>query len=449
MQEITKFVPYEVLSTLSVLQTAGYDAFLVGGCIRDCLMGRAPHDWDITTSAMPEQVLALFRGLGHTVVETGLKHGTVTVVGNDDSYEVTTFRQDGEYTDGRHPNTIEFCSDVKDDLARRDFTINAIAWSPVTGLVDPFDGQKDIGNRIIRGVGNPGKRFQEDALRVMRAVRFAATLNFSVDIYTEIAARKNAKKLKWVSMERKRDELMKMLVGDGIQRVLLNYYDIFFQPIPEILPCVGFEQHNPYHIYDVWGHITAAVAYAPKDPIVRLTMLLHDIGKPQCFQMGEDGRGHFHGHGKVSAEIAGHVLGRLRFDSKTLNTVIQLVEVHDRFIEPNKRAVRRLLREIGSEQFDRLMEVCKADVSAQVKDKLQPRLEKVELLKVMKEEILAEKDCFSMKDLAINGRDLIAAGFAPGPKMGVVLNNLLEAVLADPTLNEKEILLAMVREYEI
>ena len=449
MQEITKFVPYEVLSTLSVLQTAGYDAFLVGGCIRDCLMGRAPHDWDITTSAMPEQVLALFRGLGHTVVETGLKHGTVTVVGNDDSYEVTTFRQDGEYTDGRHPNTIEFCSDVKADLARRDFTINAIAWSPVTGLVDPFDGQKDIGNRIIRGVGNPWQRFQEDALRVMRAIRFAATLNFSVDPYTEFAAKENVDNLKWVSMERKRDELMKMLVGDGIQSVLLNYYDILSQPIPEILPCVGFKQHNPYHIYDVWGHIAATVAYAPKDPIVRLTMLLHDIGKPQCFQMREDGRGHFHGHGKVSAEIAGKVLGRLRFDSKTFNIVVQLVDVHDRFIEPNKKAVRRLLREIGPEQFDRLMEVRKADVSAQVKDKLQPRLEKVEMLKAMKEEILVEKDCFSMKDLAINGRDLIAVGFAPGPKMGIVLNNLLEAVLSNPTLNKKRILLEMAEGYEI
>jgi len=451
--EFFQKIPRGALYILEKLN-AGHQAYLVGGCVRDLLMGLEPHDWDITTSASPREVSFIFMNAGCKVVETGLKHGTVTVYGLDGGgYEITTFRRDGIYIDGRHPQTVQFCDNLQEDLARRDFSINAMAWAPWVGLVDPFDGRKDLEDGVIRCVGNPDERFQEDALRILRAIRFAAKLGFRIAPQTAAASRGRLSMLNCISQERKREELVKLLLGKEAEKVLSEYSDIIGSFVPEIVPCIGFEQNNPYHTYSVWGHIAASVGYAPADPIIRLTMFLHDIGKPRCFQIGADGHGHFHGHGKVSAEMAKNILDRLRFDKATAQKVIQLVEVHDRFIEPNKKAVRRLLNKIGPEQFDRFMEVRKADVMAQNHATLKPRLEKVELLKQLKADIVAESgessgdECFDLKSLAVNGKDLIAMGFEPGPKLGEALNMLLLAVMDEAVENKKDSLIGFLMEH--
>jgi len=442
-------ISQKALKILGILQEAGYKAYFVGGCIRDRLIGRTLTDWDITTSARPEQVVELFEGHGYETLDIGQKYGTVTVCDNLDFYEVTTFRRDGVYADGRHPDSVEYADDIITDLARRDFTMNAIAWNPDEGFIDPFGGRQDIKAKIIRCVGDPDKRFKEDALRIFRTIRFASTLGFMIDPETLAAARANLDRLQdYVSAERKRAELYKLLEGEKARRVLLEYSDILAAVIPEIVPCIGFEQHNPYHVFNVWEHIATSVQNAglgDERHVVHLTMLLHDIGKPYCFQMGEDGRGHFHGHGKVSAKIAKEVLTRLRFEKMTTDAVVQLIEYHDQFIEPNKKAVRRLLSKLGYIQFYRLMEVREADIEAQDLSKAQPRLDKVKLLRKMAKEIKASNNCISMKDMAVNGYDLINLGYKPGPKLGDALNKLFDKVLDHPWLNHRIPLLVMAK----
>lgn len=437
-----------VMYILNTLAAHGEQAYIVGGCVRDKLMDRNPHDWDICTSALPSQTEAIFREAGFSVIPTGMKHGTVTVVIDNEPFEVTTFRVDGDYEDGRHPDRVRFVSDVTEDLARRDFTMNAIAYSPATGLIDPFHGAEDIERRIIRCVGNPDQRFEEDALRIMRAIRFSATLGFSIEKTTENSAKEHLSLLDNIARERIREELLKLLSGVVVGPTLMEYSDFITQIIPELKPCVGFQQNNPYHIYDVWEHIVHAVDIAEPDQELRMALLLHDIGKPFCYEEDENHVGHFHGHGKISADIARVVLNRLRFSSEEISRIVQLVAIHDRRIEPTKKAVRRVLNEIGSEQFDQLMKVRKADIAAQNPDPvlLKPRLEKIKTLKTLKAQILEERECFSLKDLAVNGRDLIAAGVKPGPEIGQVLQYLLDRVLEDASLNDKETLLSIAKE---
>lgn len=431
---------------LRALVSCDKEAYIVGGCVRDTCLGKEPHDWDICTQANPEEVIKIFKGLGHKVFPTGLQHGTVMVVIGGAGFEVTTFRKDGEYSDGRHPDKVEFTSDLCTDLSRRDFTMNAMAFSPTTGLIDPFGGQEDMRKGVIRCVGDPGKRFREDALRILRAVRFASVTGYEIEVSTLAAMRSEAKGLKKVSQERKQKELVPLLQGGSTRKVLVEYGDILAEVIPEILPCIGFVQNNPYHPYDVWEHTAYAVALSPQsDWLVRLALLLHDIGKPECYQEDEAGVGHFHGHGKVSQGIAESILMRLRFDNETVAKVTELVGIHDRSIEATPKAVRRLISQIGSEQFFRLMDIRTADICAQASDLIVGRMEKVKKLREIGWAIVDDKPCLSIKDLAINGHDLIAAGIKPGPEIGRKLKSLLDNVIEDPSLNEKEILLKLSR----
>lgn len=440
-------LPSGVKYILETLKVQGKEAYIVGGCVRDAYLGKTPHDWDICTSALPEETTSIFTQAGYKVIPTGIQHGTVTVLVNGEGYEVTTFREDGACSDGRHPDGVKFVRSLQSDLARRDFTVNAMAYSPVDGLVDPFNGRKDIKNKVIRCVGRPEVRFYEDALRIMRAVRFAAATGFVLEDSTRYEAWSLANCLEGVAWERKQKELVALLQGEYAGMALRKYKDILAWVIPEIRPCFGFTQNNPYHVYDVWEHTVHAVEAAPaQDVIVRLALLLHDIGKPLCYEEDENGVGHFRGHGEVSQKIARRVLARLRFDTDTMETVSELVGIHDRRFEATPKAVRKFMRQIGPEQYFRFLEVRAGDIQAQSPELVDNRMEKVAKLRQIGQEILAEKQCISLRDLAVNGHDLIAVGMKPGPGMGRVLNALLDRVIEDPTLNKKETLLKLCEE---
>lgn len=440
-------LPPAVRGILDTLEAHGEEAYIVGGCVRDMYMGSEPHDWDICTSALPDNSARIFEKAGYKVIPTGIKHGTVTVLIGDGSYEVTTFREEGNYSDSRHPDSVKFVRSLRSDLSRRDFTMNAMAYSPTTGLVDPFNGRKDIKNEVIRCVGRPDIRFSEDALRIMRAIRFVAETGFTLENYTKSAAWYQAPRLEEVAWERKRKELVALLQGVYVRKALRNYKDILAWVIPEIRPCFGFVQNNPYHPYDVWEHTIRAIETVPMDNIiVRLTLLLHDIGKPHCYTEDENDVGHFHGHGKVSQELAEQVLTRLRFDNDTVKTVCELVSIHDWRIEATPVAVRKLMNQIGEEQYFRFLQVRTGDIMAQSFELIAGRLEKVSKLWRLGQDVLAHEQCLSLHDLAINGRDLIAAGMKPGPEIGQVLHTLLDRVIENPSLNEKTILLKLSME---
>lgn len=440
-------LPSGAMTALRALEAQGKEAYIVGGCLRDIYMGKTPHDWDICTSALPEETKSIFEQEGYEVIPTGIQHGTVTVLIQGEGYEITTFREDGDYSDGRHPDTVTFTRSLRGDLARRDFTMNAMAYSPTTGIIDPFNGQKDIKNKIIRYVGRPEIRFYEDALRIMRAVRFASITGFTLENSTRYEAWSLANRLEEVAWERKQKELVGLLQGEYVGEALRKYRDILAWVIPEIRPCFGFVQNNPYHAYDVWEHTVHAVEAAPaQDTIVRLALLLHDIGKPRCYEEDENGVGHFHGHGEVSQEIARQVLTRLRFGTDTVEMVTELVKVHDRRFEATPKAVRKFMSQIGEEQYFRFLEVRAGDIQAQAPELIDRRMEKVAKLRQIGQEVLAENQCFSLRDLAVDGRDLIAAGMKPGPEMGRVLNTLLDRVIEDPSLNEKDTLLELSKK---
>ena len=440
-------LPSGVKFILDTLAAQGKEAYIVGGCVRDAYLGKSPHDWDICTSALPEETTTIFTQAGYKVIPTGIQHGTVTVRIKDKGYEVTTFREDGDYSDGRHPDSVKFVRSLQNDLARRDFTMNAMAYSPATGLIDPFNGRKDIRNKVIRCVGRPEVRFCEDALRIMRAVRFAAVTGFVLEDSTRYEAWSLASCLEEVAWERKQKELVALLQGEYAGMALRKYKDILAWVIPEIRPSFGFTQNNPYHVYDVWEHTVHAVEEAPaQDVIVRLALLLHDIGKPLCYEEDENGVGHFLGHGEVSQKIARQVLARLRFDADTVETVSELVGIHDRRFEATPKAVRKFMGQIGPEQYFRFLEVRAGDIQAQAPELVDSRIEKVERLRQIGQEVLAEKQCISLRDLAVNGHDLIAAGMKSGPEMGRVLSTLLDRVIEDPALNEKNTLLELSKD---
>ena len=430
--------PPHVAGVLRRLRDAGHAAYAVGGCVRDCMMGLAPADYDVATSATPEETLRVFAG--ERVVETGVKHGTVTVLTGGASVEVTTFRVDGAYSDARRPDAVTFTPSLPADLARRDFTVNAMAWDEREDLlIDPYGGAADVERRVIRCVGDPDTRFREDALRILRALRFAAVLDFSIEAETAAALRRNAPLLEKVSAERVNVELCKLLCGRNVRAVLLEYGDVLGVPIPEILPMRGFDQHNPYHIYDVWGHAAAAVESAPPTVVLRLAALLHDIGKPPCFTLDEGG-GHFYGHAKIGAEMADTILRRLRFDTATRERVVMLVREHCGF-ELTERAVKRALNRLGPEAYFELSALMRADNLAQ-SPALRHRQAWIDAMERLGRDILEKETCFSLKDLAVNGDDLIAAGYAPGPALGAALKLLLDAVIDGRAENEKSALLA-------
>ena len=434
-------LPEEVKVILHTLQGAGCEAYAVGGCIRDSLLGRTPDDWDITTSARPEETKALF---GKTI-DTGIQHGTVTVMRHGRGYEVTTYRVDGEYEDGRHPKEVTFTASLEEDLKRRDFTVNAMAYNEEDGLVDLFGGRQDLGRKIIRCVGEANERFEEDALRIMRAVRFSAQLGFTIEERTKEAIRGHADRLRQVSAERIQMELTKLVTSPNPDFLRIAWETgITAVVLPEFDRLMEQPQNNPHHCFSVGEHTLHAMRAVRPDKCLRLAMLLHDVAKPLCLTTDEAGIDHFHGHAQKGERIAAQILKRLRYDNHTTELVSRLVKWHDAAIEPEKKAVRRAASRMGKDLFPLILEVKAADLAAQSDYRRAEKQEWLEQLRGLYEEIEREGDCLTIKDLAVNGRDLMRAGMEPGPQLGRTLQGLLEIVLEDPEKNTKEYLLSLL-----
>ena len=427
-------IPNGAQNIIDTLEASGYEAYVVGGCVRDSLLGIVPHDWDICTSAVPSEIESCFED--RRIVETGLQHGTVTIIEDGVSYEVTTFRIDGKYSDSRHPDKVTYTKDIDSDLSRRDFTFNAMAYNERLGLIDPFGGAFDLIRGEISCVGNANDRFKEDALRIMRALRFASTYGFTISERTNEAIHINKKLLNNIAAERIREELCKIVMGKGVLGVLLNYSDIIATIIPEIEPCIGFQQNNPYHQYTVYDHIAHAVSnYSGDDQSVKLALLLHDIGKPLCYTEDEKG-GHFYGHGVYCHDVAEKVMERLRFDNRTSDEVLTLVLYHDAIIEPTTKAIKRWLNKIGPQRFCQLMDVRMADILAHTKGTQASRVDKCNMVKAVLEQVIEEEQCFSISDLAINGHNIMDLGVPEGKRVGEILKKLLDAVIAEDIENE-------------
>ena len=437
-------LPEHVNQIIHRLQQEGYDAYAVGGCVRDTLLGRTPQDWDITTSAKPQVVKSLF---SHTI-DTGIEHGTVTVMLEHTGYEVTTYRIDGEYEDARHPKSVTFTGNLVEDLKRRDFTINAMAYNDKTGLVDAFDGVSDLEKGVIRCVGNPHDRFREDALRMLRAVRFAAQLGFSIEEETKQAVADLAENLKKVSAERIQTELVKLLVSDHPQE-MRTVYELGLTGIflPEFDRMMETPQITKHHCYSVGEHTIHALMEVPADRILRLTMLLHDVAKPVCRTTDENGQNHFKGHPAEGAELARAILRRLKFDNDTTASVCLLIRYHDDRPKITPRNVRRAISRIGLEHMQQLFAVKRADTLAQSMYQRNEKMAYIDSYEETYRKICEEKQCVQKKDLAINGRDLIALGMKPGKELGEVLQALFEQVLDDPSCNTKETLLARAEQF--
>lgn len=431
-------LPASASRALTLLHAAGYEAYVVGGCVRDSLLHKIPGDWDITTSARPEQILEVFRA--ERTIPTGLEHGTVTVLLDGEPVEITTYRVDGAYTDHRHPDAVSFTASLNEDLRRRDFTINALAYNPLIGLVDIGSGVADLEQQQIVCVGDPETRFTEDALRILRALRFSATLGFSIEKMTAAALRKLAPLLRRIAPERIAAELKKLVCGKDCRRVLLEYPDVLGVILPELTPMVGLQQENPYHYLTVYEHTAETVQAAPPELVLRLTMLFHDCGKPQCYTRDDAGVDHFRGHAAISAAITERALERLRFDRKTIDTVKQLVLHHDDDLPTTAAGCKRMLNRFGKEQTMALIAVHRADILGQHPDKR----DRLSTLDDLEREITALADsgcCVSLRSLAVRGDDLLAIGFLPGRQLGDTLQQLLEEVMDGKLSNERSALL--------
>jgi tRNA nucleotidyltransferase (CCA-adding enzyme) len=435
-------IPANIKKALDILDNNGFEAFIVGGCVRDSLMGKAPNDFDVTTSARPQEIMNCFKGF--KTVTLGIKHGTVAVIIDGEQVEITTYRVDGEYKDNRRPDSVTFTKNIKEDLSRRDFTINAIAYNQNCGLLDCFGGREDIENEIIRCVGKPKTRFQEDSLRILRGLRFASTLGFEVEESTSFAMEECKNLIKNISSERIFCEFKKLLLGENVESVLLKYYSVIGSFIPEILPSVGFDQKNIYHKYDVYGHTVKAICSSPYNEIIRLAMFFHDIGKPSCFTQ-KDGIGHFYGHSKISEEITRKVLIRLKVDKKALEEICTLVRYHDIQMNITEKSVRRLLLKFGEEMFFMLLDVKRADNKSKA-ESLWCRMEDFQKIEDIAKKILNEHQCISLKTLEINGHDIIAEGITDGREIGRLLKLALDAVIDGDIPNQKERLIELIRK---
>ena len=435
-------IPAGARQILQALAGAGYEVHLVGGCVRDLLRGVPPHDWDICTSARPDQTRRCFAG--RCIAGTGLKHGTVTVLEGDEPYEVTTYRTEGPYSDSRRPDHVCFVSDLREDLARRDFTINAMAMDLDGDLHDPFGGRDDLRAGLIRCVGEPALRFQEDGLRVMRALRFGAVLGYTIEEKTAQAIHKNRAMLNRVAAERINAELCQLLTGQNAGHILRAYPDVFCQFWPQLEPLTTLEQHTPWHCWDGWEHTIRALEATPATVPLRLAMLLHDAGKPGCKSTDAGGIDHFYGHPSLSARLADEMLWALKFDNRTRERVVTLVKYHGVQIPCQDRAIRKWLNRLGVEAFFQLLEVKRADNMGQAFQLAKDRLAELDQIRAAAEALITQGECFSLKDLAINGRDVIAAGTAQGPEVGRTLNGLLEQVLSGQIPNERRVLLELI-----
>lgn len=430
-------VPANVAQALDRLHAGGFEAWIVGGCVRDFLLGLTPKDYDITTSARPEETKAVFSDC--RTIDTGVQHGTVTVVFDGDPLEITTYRVDGAYSDARHPDGVTFTRSLREDAARRDFTMNAMACAPGEGLQDFFGGQNDVSQGIIRCVGDPETRFQEDALRILRGIRFASVLGFALEPATEAAARRCAPLLREISAERVAVELGKLLCGKEAGRVLQTYPDILGVVIPELLPMVGFDQRNVHHCHDLLAHTAVALDHTPPNLPLRLAMLLHDVAKPQCFSLGEDGQGHFYGHARQGMAMADAILRRLRFSNQVREKAVTLIRYHDSVVEETPKMVRRWLNKLGTEMFFDLLQIQRGDTLG-LAPAYYTRTARFDRLENQAKTILAEQPCLSVRDLAVNGHDLMALGYR-GKAIGQALNRLLDQVLEGSVPNEKTALL--------
>ncbi|MBO4323499.1 MAG: HD domain-containing protein [Clostridia bacterium] len=422
---------------LGTLTEKGYAAYLVGGAVRDFLLGKPVCDYDVATSALPEHVIAVFGE--KNCIKTGLKHGTVTVLAPK-PVEVTTFRKDGDYFDMRRPETVEFLSDIKEDLQRRDFTVNAMAYSPKDGLIDYFGGLQDLKNKVIRAVGDPYKRFEEDALRILRALRFSSKLGFKIEEKTSAAIRELKKNLSAVSKERIFSELSKLVCGEYAAEVLSEYAEVIFEILPELKPCYKFEQHSKWHRYDVYEHIVRSVGYIKSDETLRFAMLFHDAGKPKKFFIGKDGAGHFYGHAKPSAYIAASALKRLKAPNKLINDVFLLVLEHDKPIKGDDISIKKKLKDLGEKTLFDLIEVKKADHKAQGTVLAEEESKEIFAFEEAVKKIIERGDCYKISSLAVRGDDLKEIGFS-GKEIGETLDALLNDVICGNLPNDRERLL--------
>ena len=431
------YLPPNVHVCIEALEKEGFSCYAVGGCVRDALLGLSPHDYDLCTAAKPETIAQIFAG--HTLVRSGEKHGTIGVVIDGAVYEITTYRTEGDYTDGRHPGWVEFVDDITLDLSRRDFTVNAMAYSPIRGYADPFGGRQDLKDGVLRCVGEAEKRFSEDALRILRGVRFAVRYGLEVEKNTKNAMFRLAPLMEHLARERVFDELCKLLPLVNAED-LLAFAPVLTQVIPELMPLIGFDQKNPHHQYDIFTHTAQVVTGTPADLALRWAALLHDIGKPGCFSQDEQGIGHFYGHARLGAQIADSILLRLKAPTALRQRVVLLVEQHMTPLEPDKKLLRRRLSKLGSEAVHQLLALQRSDMGAKPAD--DSRFSQIQLLL---QEIEAENACLSIRDLAVSGHDLMDLGYR-GPAIGQALQFLLEQVLDERVENEKEALIQALKQ---
>lgn len=441
---MTMDMPKNVDIAINLLQSAGFEAYAVGGCVRDSLLSKTPNDWDITTSAKPEDMKSVFADFH--CIDTGIKHGTVTVVIDGEPLEITTFRLDGEYEDNRHPKSVTFTSNLGADLGRRDFTVNAMAYSKKTGTVDLFGGQNDLKNKIIRCVGDPDRRFNEDALRILRALRFASALDFEIEEKTAQSLLKNRALLGNISEERIAKELLKLVCGKGAKRILTDFAPVLFEILPELQPMYKNSHDNPHHCYDIYEHTLIAVESIDPEPTLRFAMLLHDCGKPAVKKFDENGVAHFYGHQRISAEISAQILARLKVSNKFRDEILFLVSNHDRWeLYENTEKMPRYLSKFGLDGVLNLLKVMRADVLAQSPE-YRYRLDQIADAEEIAKNLAAQKPCLSLSELQINGRTLMDIGIPQGRKLGAVLAQLLDEVIDGVTKNTQEALTTRARE---
>lgn len=441
---MTMDMPKNVDIAINLLQSAGFEAYAVGGCVRDSLLGKTPNDWDITTSAKPEDMKSVFAEFH--CIDTGIKHGTVTVVIDGEPLEITTFRLDGEYEDNRHPKSVTFTSNLGADLGRRDFTVNAMAYSKKTGTVDLFGGQNDLKNGIIRCVGDPDRRFNEDALRILRALRFASALDFEIEEKTAQSLLKNRALLGNISEERIAKELLKLVCGKGAKRILTDFAPVLFEILPELQPMYKNSHDNPHHCYDIYEHTLIAVESIDPEPTLRFAMLLHDCGKPAVKKFDENGVAHFYGHQRISAEISAQILARLKVSNKFRDEILFFVSNHDRWeLYENTEKMPRYLSKFGLDGVLNLLKVMRADVLAQSPE-YRYRLDQIADAEETAKNLAAQKPCLSLSELQINGRTLMDIGIPQGRKLGAVLAQLLDEVIDGVTKNTQEALTTRARE---
>ncbi len=435
-------LPREGLFVLERLEQRGFESWFVGGAVRDLLRGAEAHDSDLASAATPQDVIAAFPD--DPVLTTGARHGTVTVVVDHVPVEVTTFRTETTYADSRHPDEVRFASKLEDDLSRRDFTVNAMALHPTRGLVDLFGGREDLRRGVIRCVGDPAERFREDALRILRALRFASKLSFCLDAATADAARRGKDSLSLLSRERVQSECTGLLCGENVRQVIVSYYDILSQPFPFLSAMAGFDQHNEHHCFDLLGHTAAVVGAIAPVPRLRLAALLHDCEKPACFSLDADGVGHFYGHASRGAKTAETLLRSLKYDNATLARVPLLVKWHDAPLEETPRMLKRRLNQMGDDALRDLLALQRADTLG-LAPRYHDRLAHFDRLEAMLDEVLAQDACFSVKKLAVSGNDLKELGLR-GREIGQAQRRLVDAVIDEKVKNEKDALLAYLKQ---